>query len=177
MYEKHGILGLFLLLVIALVLKPRVLFNLHRNILGRVLLIGIVLFFTMFNVTLGLLSALCLIIASNMFFMEGMDNIDSSMIQPGLTIGDDNTPSTGSVSVLSKDKVRSAAETKVDGSNGSGATISELQEQAQAQGVDKESIRSSIEAKNSKSMPTNKSVFRSEDVGASESFVSSYSKF
>ena len=104
MYKKYGIFGLFLLLVVALILKPRVLFNLYRNILGRVVLIAVVIFFTMFNVTLGLLAALCLIIASNMFFMEGFDNE---------TIGDDNEDGSSgdgaTVSVETKDKMKEKA--------------------------------------------------------------------
>jgi hypothetical protein len=180
MYKKHGILGLFLLLVVALILKPRVLFNLHKNILGRVVLIGVVLFFTSFNVTLGLLAALCLIIASNMFFMEGLTNLngdEKSMIQPGLTVGEDKVQE-GSVSVETKEKVKNA-KTKADESD---VTISELQEQAQEGGVDKEQIRESIESKSSKSIPTDKSTFRSEEVSANdptttEPFRSSYSNF
>jgi len=180
MYEKHGILGLFLLLVIALILKPRVLFNLHNNILGRVVLIGLVLFFTMFNVTLGLLTALCLIIASNMFFTEGMNNLS------GLTVGDDNVDGSlndgSTVSVETKDKARANVKARAIASGKDGAKISELQEQAQEQGVDRSSIHESIQAKNPKNIPVDKSVFRSEEVSASdptttEPFVSSYSKF
>jgi hypothetical protein len=176
MYKKHGILGLFLLLVVALILKPRVLFNLHKNILGRVVLIGVVLFFTMFNVTLGLLAALCLIIASNMFFMEGLTNLS------GLTVGDDNIDGSlnngNTISVETKEKVKANAKEKVTDSD---VTISDLQEQSQSGSVDKESIRDSIESKSSKSIPVDKSTFRSEEVTASdpttEPFVSSYSKF
>ena len=190
MYQKHGILGLFLLLVVALILKPRVLFNLHNNILGRVVLIGVVLFFTMFNVTLGLLSALCLIIASNMFFMEGLTNLDGdqkSMIQSGLTVGEDNIPSTGKVSVETKEKIKANAKAKVADSD---VTISEMQEQSQARrqngseeyGVDRTAIQETIQPKSSKSIPTDKKSFRSEEVSASdptttEPFSSSYSNF
>jgi hypothetical protein len=135
----------------------------------------------MFNVTLGLLAALCLIIASNMFFMEGLTNLngdENPMIQPGLTVGDDNVPSGGRITVETKEKVKANAKEKVTGSD---VTISELQEQSQSGSVDKESIRDSIESKSSKSIPVDKSTFRSEEVSASdpttEPFVSSYSKF
>jgi hypothetical protein len=183
MYKKVGIVSLFLLLVVALILKPRVLFNLHRNILGRVVLIGLVLFFTMFNVTLGLLAALCLIIASNMFFMEGFDNV---------TIGDDNVDGTlndgTTVTVETKDKVKERAKERAK-------KLSELQAQAQnkteaeteveteEQGVDRPSIHDSIQPKSSKTIPVDKSKFSSDEVSPSEStatttstetFVSSY---
>jgi hypothetical protein len=177
MYKKVGILGLFVLLVIILMLKPRVLFNLHKNILGRVVLIGVILFFTTCNVTLGLLSALCLIIVSNMFFTEGLNNLS------GLTVGDDNMDGSlnngNTISVETKEQAKANAKTIVTSKDG--AKISELQEQAQTGGVDRTSIRDSIESKSSKSIPTDKSVFRSEEVSASdpttEPFVSSYSKF
>jgi hypothetical protein len=176
MYKKLGILGLFVLLVIILMLKPRVLFNLHNNILGRVVLIGVVLFFTMNNVTLGLLTALCLIIASNMFFMEGLTNLS------GLTVGDDNIDGSlnngNTINVETKEQVKARA----IASGKDGARISELQEQAQEQGVDRTSIQESIQAKNPKTIPVDKSVFRSEEVNASdpittEPFMSSYSIF
>ena len=175
MYNNCGSFGLFLLLVILLILKPKVLFNLYRNILGRLVLIGLVIFLTMFNVTLGLLAALCLIIASNMFFMEGFNNE---------TIGDDNVDGSSSdgttISVETKDKAKDKANAKAN-------KLSEIQSQAQAkmeeQGVDKSSIHESIQAKSSKTIPVNKSNFSSEEVNPSEStssttstetFVSSY---
>jgi hypothetical protein len=160
-------------------LNPRVVFNLYNNILGRVVLIGVVLFFTTFNVTLGLLAALCLIIMSNMFFMEGLDN---------LTIGEDNMDGTlnsgNTISVETKDKVKANAKANIDSKDG--AKISELQEQSQeggqTQGVDKISIQETIQSKNSKTMPPARSNFNSEEVSASdptttEPFMSSYSRF
>jgi hypothetical protein len=160
MYKKLGILGLFLLLVIILILKPRVLLNLHNNILGRVVLIGVVLFFTMCNVS----------------FMEGMDNITA------YTVGEDNVDgslNTGdTITVETKAKV--AAKDKV--SSKDGAKISELKDQAEQGGVDRVSIHETIQAKNPKTIPVDKSVFKSEEVNASdptttEPFVSSYSLF
>ena len=177
MYKNNGILGLFLILVVAMILNPKVLFNLYNNILGRIVLIGMVLFFTMFNVTLGLFGALCLIIASNMFLTEGLDNLTEGL--DNLTVGEDNIPSSGRVSVETKEKVRSNAETKAAGSD---LTIGDLQAQSQAGGIDKESIHNSIQSMSSKSIPTDKSNFRSEEVSPSEStttepFMSSYANF
>jgi hypothetical protein len=184
MYKNNGILGLFLILVVAMILNPKVLFNLYNNILGRIVLIGMVLFFTMFNVTLGLFGALCLIIASNMFLTEGLDNLTEGLDNlteglDNLTVGEDNIPSSGRVSVETKEKVRSNAETKAAGSD---LTIGDLQAQSQAGGIDKESIHNSIQSMSSKSIPTDKSNFRSEEVSPSEStttepFMSSYANF
>jgi hypothetical protein len=73
--KMRGILGLFLSLVIALVISPRTIKNIYDTILGRLVLIGIIVFFTIHNVTLGLLVALIVIISSNMFLFEGVENM------------------------------------------------------------------------------------------------------
>lgn len=73
--KMRGILGLFLSLVIALVISPRTIKNIYDTILGRLVLIGIIVFFTIYNVTLGLLVALIVIISSNMFLFEGVENM------------------------------------------------------------------------------------------------------
>lgn len=150
MYKKNGILGLFVLLVIILMIKPRVFYNLYNHILGRVLLIGVVLFFTMFNVTLGLLAALCLIIVSNMFFMEGLNN---------MTIGDDNavSPDEAKIKVSTKDKSK-ASEAAADAEG-----------EGEAGGVDRQRIHETIQPKSSKTIPVDKSSFNSDDVSPNES--------
>ena len=120
-----------------------------------------------------------------MFFMEGLTNLsgnETPMIQPGLTVGDDNMDGSlnngNTISVETKEQVKA----KAMASGKDGAKISELQEQSQEQGVDRTSIQESIQAKNPKTIPVDKSIFRSEEVSASdpittEPFVSSYSKF
>jgi hypothetical protein len=60
--------ALFLLIVAITAIKPEIINDLYGNILGRIVLIAIILFFTTHNTTLGLLVALCLIAASNQFF-------------------------------------------------------------------------------------------------------------
>jgi hypothetical protein len=60
--------ALFLLIVAIVVVKPDIINDLYGNILGRIVLIAIILFFTIHHTTLGLLVALCLIVASNQFF-------------------------------------------------------------------------------------------------------------
>ena len=124
-------------------IKPRVFYNLYNHILGRVLLIGVVIFFTMFNVTLGLLAALCLIIVSNMFFMEGLDN---------MTIGDDNavSPDEAKIKVSTKDK-------------------SKAEDAVEEGGVDRQRIHETIQPKSSKTIPVDKSSFNSDDVSPNES--------
>ena len=76
----HGLFILFILLILVLVIKPAVIKNMYNTFLGRLLLVSIVIFFAMNNMTLGLLTALVFIIFSNMiFFKEGLDNMDSTV--------------------------------------------------------------------------------------------------
>jgi hypothetical protein len=74
----HGLFLLFVLLVLVLVINPRIIKNIYNSFLGRIILIIIVLFFAMNSMSLGLLTALVFIIASNMLFREGLEgNMDS----------------------------------------------------------------------------------------------------
>jgi hypothetical protein len=164
MNKKHGILGLFLLLVIILVLKPRFILNMYNNILGRVLLIGLVIFFTTCNIALGLLAGLCLIIVSNMFFMEGVniegltnldnEDITNPMIQPGLTIGDDNVSSNDTV-----DKINVISKSK---------SKSKEKEKEKEEGVDRQTLEETVQSKSSESIPVDKSIFESDEVNPCE---------
>lgn len=79
MKQIHGIIGLFLLLIVVFLVKPGVINNIYDTILGRIVLLGIVIFFTSHNTTLGLLVALCLIVASNKFLIEGNENMEQTL--------------------------------------------------------------------------------------------------
>ena len=126
------------MIVVVLVLNPRVINDIHKTILGRIVLIGLVIFFTAHNTTLGLLVALCLIIAINMFFMEGMEG--------ATTIGDDNMASD---STMSQIKV---------------STTAPKEEEDNDDGVDKQTVHESIQPIESAAIPVNKSDFSSTDV-------------
>ena len=112
--------GLLFVLFLILVIQPSFLNNLYSTILGRIALIVVVLFFAMNNVTLGLLSALIIIISSNMFFMEGLDNMD-----PTTTT---TMPSADKIQEV-KDKVKEVT------------------------GVDLETIKDTIQSKESATLP------------------------
>jgi hypothetical protein len=72
--KMQGTLVLFILLVVILMTNPGFYNNLYNNVLGRVFLIIILIFFAINNVTLGLLVALIIIIGTNVSFVEGMEN-------------------------------------------------------------------------------------------------------
>lgn len=70
--------------IIILAVFPKQVHQLYKNMLGRLALISVVVYFTVNNMTLGLLLALVIISASNQFnpFVEGMTSPK--------TIGEDN---------------------------------------------------------------------------------------
>jgi hypothetical protein len=79
MQKIHGLIGLFLMLVVTIAVSPGIINNIYDTILGRIVLLGVVIFFTVHNTTLGLLVALCLIVVSNKYLIEGNENMDDSM--------------------------------------------------------------------------------------------------
>ena len=81
---KSQIMGaLFLALVVILALKPKIINNIYDNLLGRLVLICVVIFVSMNNVTLGLLVVLVIITALNQFgsFTEGFESNGQSVIR------------------------------------------------------------------------------------------------
>ena len=155
--KMRGIIALFVALLVVLAISPKLINNLYNSILGRILLIAVLIFFAMNNVTLGLLVALCLIIILHKYgvFVEGLDNMEQTIQTPG-TIGDDNVvnPSGDKIKVVTN-AVASAPK--------DGTKLSELKAKAQEKGVDKTDISESIKAKASNSIPVSKS-----DMGSSE---------
>ena len=71
--KSQSIVGLFLVLVLILALNPKMINNIYDNVLGRIVLICLVIFFALNNVTLGLLVVLIIIAGLNQFgsFTEG----------------------------------------------------------------------------------------------------------
>jgi len=162
--KTKSITTLFVALVIILAVNPRSVNNIYNSILGRVFLIGIVILFSMNNLTLGLLAALAIIAASNQFsnFVEGMEN--------GTTIGEDNTNSTGTQPVLTNSAVRQARETidlSPEQQEQVSQNISDLKEKSTTAGVDIESIKNTIMSKESNSIPVYSNSNNSDNVTAS----------
>lgn len=98
----RGVLGLFIGLIIILLINPSMIYNIYNTILGKIILLAILIFVTMNNVTLGLLVALLIIVASREFgsVVESMDNADSDILTPK-TIGVD----ADTTSIAPEDKI------------------------------------------------------------------------
>ena len=80
--KSQSMVALFLALVVSLALNPTIINNIYGNVLGRIVLICVVIFVSMNNVTLGLLVVLVIITALNQFgsFTEGFEQNGQSVI-------------------------------------------------------------------------------------------------
>ena len=159
--KTQSIGALFVALVVILMISPKIVNNIYGSILGRLLLVFIVIFFAMNNTTLGLLVALAIISALNQFgsfvesrFIEGMENATST------TVGEDNVETTGTQTVLTASATEAAKK-----------KISDLKQSIAdgTSGVDKEDIKAAIMSKDSKQIPVDHNMNRSNEVTASSS--------
>ena len=156
--KTHGLCFLFTLLIIVLIVSPRSLNNLYNNTLGRLALITLIIFFAMHNVTLGLLAALCIIIASNMYMFEGFDGmseedkekINNKMNNKMTSTTTSTTPSTTPSTTTSTTTTPSTTTPSTTSSS--------------TDGVDKEAIRDAIQAKASNAITVAKANFASTEV-------------
>jgi hypothetical protein len=170
--KTQSIGALFLALVLILLVNPKIVNNIYNSVLGRLFLLIIIAFVTMNNRLLGLLVVLAIIIAINQYgsLTEGMDN---------LTVGEENVPVTGNQVVLTKSATDAVKK-----------TISNLKSEIAegTMGIDKEDIKNAIMSKDSKTIPTDPNMNRSEEVNAhtpnmidnsstlTEAFYSPYSR-
>jgi len=149
--KSIGIVCLFAVLIIILAVNPKVVNNLYSYILGRLFLVCVVIFFSINNVTLGLLSALAVITALNLFgsfVQEGMEN------QIPTTVGEDNIDNTEGQTVLTNSATEAAKK-----------KISDLKQSIAdgTIGIDKEDIKAAIMSKDSKTIPLSKNMTNSDD--------------
>lgn len=162
--KTKGILSLFGALVLILAINPNLINNIYSTMIGRLVLIIIIIFLALNNVTLGLLVALVLIIVLNQYstFAEGMENISTpdtvgAISSPNITIGEDNVPQNGAVTVLTKDASKKLSELKAQ--NASGITT-------QTNGVDPVQISEQVRPKPSTTMPVDSTTMSSTEVNA-----------
>ncbi len=142
--RMQGCLSLFVILVVILLVNPSFYYNLYNNILGRVFLIIIMVFFAMNNVTLGLLVALIIIIGTNGYFTEGMDN----MIPPGALKM--NPANVGQIQVNTRSESKKKKNSSKDG-------------------IDRISLHETMKAQPSEHTSVSKENFTSANVSAADS--------
>jgi hypothetical protein len=159
--KMHGLGFLFTMLVIVLIVSPRTLNNMYNNILGRVVLVALLVLFSMNNITLGLLAALCIIIASNMYMFEGFDTsvINSSEVGTGENID--------AIQKQIQDKKATTTTTSTETTNMPSTTTSTTT--TGSDGVDRQAVTDALKSKQSNTMPVNKSMFSSDEVASAPS--------
>ena len=157
MNAKTKILGaLFLALFAILFLRPSMVYDIYSTILGRIILLGILIFLSMKNVTLGLLVALVIITSLNQYgsFTEGLDNMNANLSE---------LQSQAQADGITKASVQAQAQadgiTKATIQSNLQAKKQQLQTdqtnmQTETDGVDKEDIKNAIASKSSKTLPT-----------------------
>ena len=156
----HGLGFLFIMLIVVLIVSPRSLNNLYNNTLGRVALIALIIFFAMNNVTLGLLAALCVIIASNMYMFEGMENMtedEKNKLKDKVTTITTTIPTSTTTPPSTTTPSTTTPSTTTATSTTSNSTTT-------GTGVDKEAIKDAIQAKASNAIQVAKSDFASTEV-------------
>ena len=164
--KTAGIISLFVFLAIILAIKPSIINNVYNTMLGRLVLILVIIFLSMNNVTLGLLVALVLIIVLNEYgsLTEGLTNIatpdtvGSIPATDNITVGEDNVPQTGGQIVLTKDASKKLSELKAENASG----INSIQ----PTGVDPVQMSEQVRPKASTSIPIDKTAMASEEVSA-----------
>ena len=164
--KTAGIISLFVFLAIILAIKPSIINNVYNTMLGRLVLILVIIFLSMNNVTLGLLVALVLIIVLNEYgsLTEGLTNIatpdtvGSIPATDNITVGEDNVPQTGGQIVLTKDTSKKLSELKAENASG----INSIQ----PTGVDPVQMSEQVRPKASTSIPIDKTAMASEEVSA-----------
>jgi hypothetical protein len=188
--KNQGIWGLFILIAIILFVSPNIIRNMYNNILGRIIFLVIIIFLTMNNITLGLLTALILIIASNMYSIEGLENadvtkediaanrdgerVDGERVDGERVDGEGpNGDLANKIQVLTK-----SAKEKLEGAVSDVSKISEIKDNIKAKadenGVDRNTIKDSLAAKSSNEIPVSTSS-SSESVEPTDPTTSAFS--
>ena len=151
--KSQSMVALFLALVVSLALNPTIIHNIYGNVLGRIVLICVVIFFSINNTTLGLLVVLVIIAALNQFgsFTEGFKlNKGEEERDSDLTKGEEHD-----VNPL-KHKLKK---------------ISNLKKEQETTGVNLQDLRNTTMPKDSNTIQVDKKMNSSEEVSPSTSSV------
>ena len=178
--KMQGSLGLFVLLVIILMVKPIIYNNMYNNVLGRLFLIVILLFFATTNVTLGLLVALIMIIGTNVSFIEGFESqkADVNTKNSKSNSKSKSKPKSNSNSSILPmlAKLNSTGTTIGTGDDGVKSNVGQIHvvtsnynsKSKSKDGVDRVSAEQAVKSKNSNQIPVTKENFVSLNVAASD---------
>jgi len=146
--KTKSMLGLLIFLIGIIIINPVAINNLYNNILGRTLIIVLLVYVSMYNKIIGLLVILLIIGCLNLYTYEGFENNDENK----------------------KIKVQTNDSSKEMNSEKLKEKIQEKKDELNEKGVDKESIKTSIQSLDSNTIPINKDDFKNKaiEVDASE---------
>lgn len=172
--KMQGSLGLFVLLVIILMVKPIIYNNMYNNVLGRLFLIVILLFFATTNVTLGLLVALIMIIGTNVSFIEGFETQKADVNTKNSKSKSKSNSNSSILPMLAK--LNSTGTTIGTGDDGVKSNVGQIHvvtsnynsKSKSKDGVDRVSAEQAVKSKNSNQIPVTKENFVSLNVAASD---------
>ena len=164
--NKNAVTFFVFLLLLIILVNTNYVNQIHNTIIGRCLFVFFIILVTMHNMFLGLLAVLAIIIASNKSFIEGMNN--------PVTIGDDSSyGNLGKITVITNDREYSfiAKDKKI-----SALKKNKKKSKVECNGVDRESLKECLKAKNSNHLPISKNMFKTtDDVAPSESVKEGFS--
>lgn len=150
MTKRLELLSLLVLCILVLIFPIHV-NNLYDTILGRLVLIAILVYFTLNNTTFGLLFALSVIISLSLYFREGLETMNDT------TIGEENieTNNENMIKVLTKMEA----------------------EEEDKEGIDRQTIEESIRPVSSKEFNSNNNDNNNnEDVMPNDESVESFTQ-
>jgi hypothetical protein len=175
--KSQSMVALFLALVVSLALNPTIINNIYENVLGRIVLICIVIFFAINNTTLGLLVVLVIIAALNQYgsFTEGFklnkelkkgEKEEHSILskgEPDLTKGEpDLTKGEPDLTKGEEHDFNPLNKHKLK-------KISNLKKEQETTGVNLQDLRNTTMPKDSNTIQVDKNMIRSEEVSPSTS--------
>lgn len=140
----------FILLIIILFINPKLVYNLNKFYIGKIIILMVIIFFSSVNIVLGLLTIFIYfaILDKYRYVIEGMENEQS--IVTNNTIGEIK----GNVTKGKEGEERN---------KGNKDKIIISTENSNINGIDIQDIRDSIAPKNSNTFPLSKNMFKSSD--------------
>lgn len=146
---------IFILLMFIIFSNTKIIYDLNKYFIGKLIIILGIIYFTKYNIVLGLLSVFIYIgiLENYKYIIEGMSN-------PQLP--ESNRPSND----VNKNKKEAMDEQHINTINTTGSIIpeeSKINITTNTDGTDREDLKNSIKSVNSNSLPIHKSMFSSGD--------------
>ena len=142
----------FILLIIISFINPKLIYNLNKFYIGKLIILIVIIFFSLSNIVLGLLTIFIyfLILDKYRYVIEGMD--DEQRIDTSNTVGE----------IKQNEKNNKNSEEKKEEEYKKNKIIISTNN-VNSSGIDIQDIRDSVASKDSNSFPLSKYMFKSSD--------------